>query len=213
MGLASAMSKSTSQHLRDITSLLLNESYMDYKETHELVDYVRRLRSQVKQLTETVEFMTDIEQMLEAPQFSKLISTVQWQDKQITTVYNDKVDHLAITVTLDPNRFTNIKSVSSENQKKYFKKILSQLYIDNEFNNIYGSFELQQNGNVHLHAITRMYNTPHNRRSLEDAFKRYVTHNPKNRYAVEVKPCTDISGWLIYINKPDPIKEFFQINI
>lgn len=186
---------------------------MDYKETYQLVDYIKRLRSQVKQLTETVEFMTDIEQMLEAPHFSKLTSTVQWQDKQITTVYNDKVDYLAITLTLDPNRFTNIKNVSVENQKKYFKEIFSQLYIDNEFNNLYGSFELQRNGNVHAHCITRMYNSDSNRRNLEIAFKHYLTNNPKNTVAVDIKPCTDISGWLKYINKPDSIKEYYSINI
>jgi len=185
---------------------------MDHKETYQLVDYIRNLRSHVKQLTETIEFMTDIEQMLEAPQFSILTSTVQWNETEITEVYPGP-DYLAITLTLDPNRFTNIKTVSIDNQKKYFKKILSQLYIDNEFNNIYGSFELQRNGNVHVHAITRMYNSPDNRNSLETAFKHYLTNNPKNKHAVEVKPCTDISGWLKYINKSDSVKEYFHINI
>lgn len=206
------MNKQTIPNILAVSADLLNESYMDYKETYQLVDYIRRLRSQVKQLTGKVEFMTDLEQQLEAPWFSPLCSTVMWSTNKRDTVYIP-ADYLAITLTLDPNRFTNIKSVSIENQKNYFKKILSQLYIDNEFHNIYGSFELQQNGNVHLHAITRMYNTPHNIHQLEIAFRRYLTNNPKNKYAVDIKPCTDIPGWLKYINKDDPIKEYFEINI
>lgn len=204
---------------------LLNESVASAtidvtkcENNYQLEEAVRELKSINKRLTSLVKYMLNKDENLEGDYFNNnLINRVIWNRNMITVL--PESDYLCITATFDPRRFTNIKLVNIENQKKYFKKILSQLYIDNEFNNIYGCFELQLNGNVHFHGITRMYNSSHNIDNLKASFNRYLTFDIKNKYTTIVKPCTDIAGWLKYINdetKPgdDGVeKEYLEINI
>lgn len=207
-------------------TLLLNESVALAKigassqadNLGQLLETINELKAMNKKLTSALQYILNKEETLEGDYFSPLISTVKFNNNKIQNVY-EKADYLAITATLDPRRFTNISAVSTENQKNYFKKIFSQLYIDNELDNIYGCFELQLNGNVHFHGLTRKYNTNHNINNLKTSINRYLTFNPSNKFTTIIKPVTNIAGWLEYINdetKPGDIgheKEYLEINI
>ena len=211
----------------DVISNLLNQSVISAtidinqcSNNYQIEEAFRELKNQNKQLVSILRYMLNKEENLEGDYFNKhLISQVKFNQSKILEVPKNQTDYLAITATFDPRRFKNINKVSIENQKNYFKKIISQLYIDNELDNIYGCFELQLNGNVHFHGLTRKYNTNFNINNLKEVFNRYLTYDIKNRYTTIIKPVTDLSGWMSYINdetKPGDSgyeKEYLEINI
>lgn len=175
----------------------------------ELSQYIRQLRQTIVKQQQRLNYLEKTETYL------PLIDTANYpfDEDELTEIKNSEIDYAAVTMTLDPKKFPQLMFTPEYNQQKYYKQIISKLIYTDTINAVYGCFEKHLNGIVHCHLIIPTYNTPANYQELEKAIKPYLTDRQRNKYAVVIKPATDSSGWLKYINKPANYKEYFSFNM
>lgn len=197
-GLASAMKT---------VPTLLQLNYSKYQTQSEVDDYIRQLRTALRDATLKNNFLTETEQKMYIKELSDV--SIYPFDNQIMAPEDMMAQTgtaFEITATIDPKRFPQLIITPIYEQIKYFKRIFSKLIIDNELSNIYGSFETQKNGNIHFHAITYIYNNTDNSNRLEELISSYLTNAKYNRTSkfknTQCKPIrTTIEQWFTYINK------------
>lgn len=188
-------------------STLLQLNYSKYQTQSEVDDYIRQLRSALRDATLKNAFLLEEEQKMyikdlhDIPNypFDNRIMTPEDMMPQEATAFE-------ITATIDPKRFPQLIITPIHEQIKYFKRIFSKLFIDNELSNIYGSFETQKNGNIHFHGITYIYNNTTTSNRIEEHISSYLTnakYNTNSKFKnTQVKPLRLATlHWFIYINK------------
>lgn len=175
----------------------------------QLSEYIRKLRKTIVKQQQRLNFLEQTETYLPK------IDTVNYpyDDNQLMEIENLSIDYVSVTMTFDPRKFPQLLFTPEYYQQNYFKQIISKLIYTDVINAVYGCFEKHNSGIIHCHFIAPLYNTSSNYQELEQIIKPYLTDRATNNKAVVVKPTTNTSGWLNYINKSANYKEFFSYNM
>lgn len=195
-GLASAIQKMEV----DIPKLV-NKNYQKFTSQYEVDDYIRSLRRALIDLKLQNDFLLKTEQYIPI----SCERNYPFDEDKMTVDQLDEPnrDYIAINVTFDHKKFPQLIITPLEEQKKYIKKVFSNLLYDNHITAVYGCFEKQKNGTIHGHFIAPHYGNFDN---LEEHINTYFTNRTKQqqRYAVLIKPVTDKGNWFVYMNKDEP---------
>lgn len=183
---------------------LLSKDYSKMQ-SFELEEYIRTLKHHLRKATIQNAYLLDVEQKMYIKELSD-VSILPFNN-MVTELEDVDIsgDSYAITATIDPKKFPQLILVPQHEQIKYFKRIFSKLIIDGELSNLYGSFETHQNGVIHFHGITYIYNTYETKCRLEQLISSYLTntkYNPNSRFKnTLLKSVDDTTKWFIYMNK------------
>jgi len=177
---------------------LLTKNYNNCTAQHEIDEYIRDLRKACIDLKLKNDFLLEKRSYLPIV----CLQTYCFNDNKLNISDFETISSLncvAITLTFDPKKFPQLIITPQYDQILYIQKVISNYLYGKMFNQIYGSFELQQNGNVHFHGIAPYYDEPRVLQSCLAA--EFTNRNPLKQNAVLVKPVNDLEGWLTYINK------------
>lgn len=176
---------------------LLNIPFDSFESMSALHLYVRILRHRLRKQHLELSFYRGIEQQLKQYTDKQLCEIEQFfEGEQLMEVPTD-YRLWALTITFDPNRFTNIDLTDQNEQVLYIKYILMKTIRKFNIPFLYGSFEHHKNGRMHFHGVIAIYD----KKEVEKYLLRKFTDNPKNKHCILWKPVDNINKWLDYINK------------
>lgn len=178
-------------------SNLLNHPFDSFESMSEIHLYIRQLRATIiKQHNELSYYRGITEYLKQYTPNQQLQLESFFETNQLSSIQT--VDRLwAITITFDPNRFTNIDLTTPEEQQTYIKFQLMKTIRRFNIPFLYGSFERHKNGRVHFHGIISIYDIT----EIERYLKRKFTNNPQNKHCILWKPIDNLNKWIEYINK------------
>lgn len=176
---------------------LLNTPFDSFPSMSEIHLYIRQLRTILIRQHNELAYYRDTREYL------KRYTQYQLSTCELFYEYNklDEIDgsdrKWALTITFDPNRFTNIDLTTDEEQILYIKFHLMKAIRRFNVPFLYGSFENHKNGRIHFHGVISIYDIT----EIEKYLKRKFTNNPQNRNCILWKPIDNMTKWLAYINK------------
>lgn len=179
---------------------LLNTPFDSFPSMSEIHYYVRQLRTIIIKQHNELAYYRDTTEYLKRYTPHQLASCeLFYEYKQVNELGllcgSDR--KWALTITFDPNRFTNIDLTTVEEQTLYIKYQLMKTIRRFNIPLLYGSFERHKNGRIHFHGIISIYDIT----EIEKYLKRKFTNNPQNRNCILWKPIDNMQKWLEYVNK------------
>lgn len=169
---------------------LLNRNPND--ETN-ISSYIRELRSSLADLLMENSILRDEASL---PFISKISKSFRYNPLPPNHYYFQKGldDYLFLTITFDPRKFPQLIITSQEEQKQYIEQVLTKANQQEIITLFYGVYELQKNGNIHIHIILNKYNSKENIETIKSFFTPFFTARKDNKYCIDVKPVTNMDG-------------------
>lgn len=124
-------------------------------------------------------------------------------------------DYLFLTITYDPRKFPQLIVSNSEDQKRYIEQVIALAITNQVITLFYGVYELQKNGNIHVHIILNKYSSEENIETIKSFFTPYFTDRKNNTYAIDCKAVTNIEGLIkdYLIKAPEGVVHNLPIDI
>lgn len=195
---------------------LLNKNYGKFTSQYQVDEYIRLLRSSIKQLKLQNDFLMKEEQYIPitVPVNYPYNNDIMF-DNEIEDL--DK-DFIAVTITFDQKKFPQLIITPLNEQIKYIEKVFSILIYDKHITGLYGAFERQKNGYIHGHFIMPHYGDHNN--LLETITPYFTNRTIKQQHAVlikKIRKCEfvthNIPKWFQYMNKVETFKEYIEYNL
>jgi hypothetical protein len=180
---------------------LVNKNYSKMTSMYEIEDYIRQLRKTVLDLKLKNNFLLKNEQYL--PIKCERNYPFDESIMELEELEEPDRDFIAINITYDQKKFPQLIITPLEEQKKYIKKVFSNLLYEERITAVYGCFEKQKNGVIHGHYIVPYYG---DHSELEEYINSYFTNRKfgDKQYAVLIKKVTTKIDWFTYMNKDEP---------
>lgn len=169
------------------------------------------LKQQVQQYKEALDFILNVSsEQLQLTPYQELDINSKFQFSSIPfTFQNPSQDNLTelahwhfVTVTFDPSKFG--VSNLNDDERKYILYQIVRCIRRGFIKQVYGSFELHQNGRTHAHFICYALDNDY-----KELLKKSFTDNPYNKRAVVIYPAK-FPKVLNYINKEST--NYFKTN-
>jgi len=170
-------------------------SHLTLKTYEQLITEIEDLKSEIKYIknsdscTKLLKKFEIIPIFYEKIKLLEIKETVETYQKTLI-LYQEKVKF--ITLTFDPRKFKQL--TNRQSQRNYLEYIINKIF---PLGNMYGCFELHENGVVHSHF---MINNLLEKEILE--FRKYLTNYPNNIHACHIIEKDKMEAFN-YINKPE----------